>query len=146
MRPGRLAAVLVLLVGPVTGGCGGTDAGRPAEGTAITVTVRGARDGPVTVSLRCDAGPGCDAGRLDRLQRVVAGDADRTRVCTQVYGGPERARVTGTLRGRSVEVEVTREDGCGIADYAALFSALGRDAPLAPGSSPSGAGAPNDGR
>ena len=47
------------------------------------------------------------------------------------YGGPEKAHMTGTLEGKPVDVEVTRSDGCGIADYEALFAALGRNPPLA---------------
>ena len=47
------------------------------------------------------------------------------------YGGPERAHMTGVLEGRSVDVTLTRSDGCGIADYEALFAALGRKPPLA---------------
>jgi len=39
--------------------------------------------------------------------------------------------VTGTLQGRPVDVTVARSDGCGIADYEALFAALGREPPLA---------------
>ena len=53
------------------------------------------------------------------------------RACTQQYGGPEKAHVTGTLEGRAVDVTLTRADGCGIADYEALFAALGRKPPLA---------------
>ena len=56
---------------------------------------------------------------------------DPARACTQVYGGPEEAHVTGTLEGKPVDVTVTRSDGCGIADYERLFEALGRKPPLA---------------
>ena len=47
------------------------------------------------------------------------------RACTELYGGPETAHVTGTLGGEAVDVTITRNDGCGVADYEALFEALG---------------------
>jgi len=47
------------------------------------------------------------------------------------HAPPRRAHVTGTLQGRPVDVTVARSDGCGIADYEALFAALGREPPLA---------------
>ena len=53
------------------------------------------------------------------------------RACTEQYGGPETAHLTGTLAGEPVDVTVTRSDGCGIADYEALFRALGVEPLLA---------------
>ena len=37
--------------------------------------------------------------------------------CTQIYGGPETARVTGTFRGRKIWALFTRRDGCAIARW-----------------------------
>ena len=86
----------------------------------------------MAVSLRCGgAAAACRERRLDRLRAALDGAADERRVCTEVYGGPERAHVTGRLRGERVDVVVARTDGCGIADYDALFEALGTPAPLA---------------
>ena len=45
-------------------------------------------------------------------------------VCTQIYGGPERIAVRGTVDGTPVRVEVTRTDGCEIARYDLLDAAL----------------------
>ena len=53
------------------------------------------------------------------------------RACTELYGGPETAHLTGTLDGEPVDVTITRYNGCGIADYDALFEALGVEPPLA---------------
>jgi hypothetical protein len=36
----------------------------------------------------------------------------RDAVCTQVYGGPQVARVLGRLRGRSVDATFRRTNGC----------------------------------
>jgi hypothetical protein len=45
-------------------------------------------------------------------------------VCTQIYGGPERIVVTGTVDGEPVRAEVTRQNGCEIARYDLLAEAL----------------------
>ncbi|HKX47972.1 MAG TPA: SSI family serine proteinase inhibitor [Gaiellaceae bacterium] len=39
-------------------------------------------------------------------------------VCTQIYGGPQRARVTGVLDGRRVWATFSRSNGCHIARWA----------------------------
>lgn len=49
----------------------------------------------------------------------------RGRLCTQQYGGPEVAEVTGTLDGRPVSRRFTRTDGCGIAEWTAAEPLLG---------------------
>ena len=35
-------------------------------------------------------------------------------ICTEQYGGPETARITGTWEGEEVDVELSRVDGCAI--------------------------------
>jgi hypothetical protein len=61
------------------------------------------------------------------VTRLVQG-RDPGRMCTQQYGGPEVARVTGTIDGRRVDVEIDRTDGCGIAEWSALTALLGSPA------------------
>ncbi|HUG64857.1 MAG TPA: SSI family serine proteinase inhibitor [Gaiellaceae bacterium] len=41
-------------------------------------------------------------------------------VCTQLYGGPQRARIVGTVRGKRVWTTVTRTNGCEIARWQRL--------------------------
>jgi hypothetical protein len=99
----------------------------PAENTQLTVEVRGAGE-PQTFEVDCVTDP-CDAARLDKLAAVTK-PPDGAQACTQIYGGPEEAHVTGTLRGRPVDRTIDRSDGCGIADYEALFAALGFKPPV----------------
>lgn len=47
------------------------------------------------------------------------------RLCTQQYGGPQVAVVTGTFRGRPVNATFTRTDGCEIARWKAMGPLLG---------------------
>ena len=73
-------------------------------------------------------GDGCDPAAV---AKAIEGTENTMRACTELYGGPETAHVTGTLEGEAVDVTITRNDGCGIADYEALFEALGVKPPLA---------------
>jgi hypothetical protein len=131
----RFARLLpALLAATALAACGADDeqaaSPAPADTTQLRVQVTGAGPDPVSVELSCGGAEPCDESRLHKLSGVVKPD-DPARACTQQYGGPERAHVTGTLAGRPVDATVTRENGCGIADYEALFSALGRKPPLA---------------
>lgn len=47
------------------------------------------------------------------------------RICTQQYGGPQVAVVKGWFRGREVNSQFSRTDGCEIARWKTLASLLG---------------------
>ncbi|WP_163166562.1 serine protease inhibitor [Arthrobacter sp. Alg241-R88] len=47
------------------------------------------------------------------------------KLCTQQYGGPQVAVVTGTFHGRAVEAVFTRTDGCEISRWKAMAPLLG---------------------
>lgn len=46
-------------------------------------------------------------------------------ICTQQYGGPQVAVVTGWFRGRKVHSQFSRTDGCEIARWKTMASLLG---------------------
>jgi hypothetical protein len=46
-------------------------------------------------------------------------------MCTQIYGGDQRVRVTGTLKGKKISATFTRTDGCEIARYDAAAILFG---------------------
>lgn len=114
----RLAIVLACLL--VLAGCGSDDDGddRPSEpsapATELTVTVwpKGP-DGPVRKrSVEC---PGAAVCR--ELSPQSFAPVPRDMACTAIYGGPNVARVTGTLRGDPVDESFSLEDGCQIARW-----------------------------
>lgn len=78
------------------------------------------------VTLRCRPTGGTHPKRvracaalLDAGRGVLA-PVPADRMCTQQYGGPERARITGVWRGKPVDARFNRTDGCQIARWNAL--------------------------
>jgi hypothetical protein len=120
----RLLPVLLLAV--LFAACGDDEeqTAAPFGGTELRVEVTEAASRPINLTLRC--GDDCD---IAALRQALKQEPDRA--CTLQYGGPEKAHVTGTLDGRPVDVTLDRVDGCGIASYQALFTAFGRQPPLA---------------
>jgi hypothetical protein len=122
----RLGCLLPVLLVVAIAACGDDDEqpAAPADSTELRVEVTEAASQPIRMTLRC-------AGKCDVKALRDALEQDPERACTLQYGGPEKARVTGTLEGRPVDVTLDRADGCGIAAYETLFTAFGRKPPLA---------------
>lgn len=53
-------------------------------------------------------------------ERLVEGPPP-DRVCTQVYGGPDTAAISGSIDGRVVDTFIDRTNGCGIAEWDGLL-------------------------
>jgi hypothetical protein len=98
---------------------------RPSRAT-LTCTSQGAA---ATSFLRDRAPAACAFVRGGAIQggaiQRVARDQRSQRVCSQIYGGPQRAHVTGTVDDKHVDLTVTRTDGCGTGDWQALEPLLG---------------------
>ena len=79
-------------------------------------------EGTLTWRLRCGpAGgtlprPAAACRALAALERPFA-PVPKDVGCTQIYGGPQVARVTGTFRGRRTWATFKRSDGCEIARW-----------------------------
>jgi hypothetical protein len=124
------------LVVLMSGGCGGDS--EPSEKAAVDLSIT-ASDGhgkTQRARLRCDGEPDQASGfgtmkagdlcrAAERLERFLASGPDPRRACTQIYGGPETARISGTINGSEVDRRFSRSDGCRIADWE-------RAAPLIP--------------
>lgn len=120
-----VAATTVWLAGCGTTGGGDvtTDPPPGREITELTVVVRDAPGSRVrTFTLVCDpAGgdhpdPEAACRSLGEMKDPFAPVPSET-MCTQVYGGPQTATVTGTFRGEPVDAEFSRTDGCQIARW-----------------------------
>src|SRR5215217_7228989 len=135
-------ALAVLAVIGLVAGCGGSRSSTSRSRTSGSLTTTEltviATTGsastvlnPSTAMLRCgdattgtrflrdDAGSACALVRRGFVEGVAA-DQKTPRRCSQVYGGPQHARITGTINGEAVDVAVTRSDGCGTADWQTL--------------------------
>jgi hypothetical protein len=129
------------------GGRAGTTPGGDVGATRLTITgVRTAASAepvpepeeiPFRGTLDCETAPptgtGIYADTAPDTCRTLAThradfatlDADVGRICTEIYGGPQLARITGTVAGEPIDVEVARNDGCGIDDWDRLEWLLG---------------------
>ena len=74
--------------------------------------------------LRNAAGPAC-ALIADRVVQQVAASQRSRRVCSQVYGGPQSAHITGIVGREGINLTVNRTDGCGTTDWQTLAPLLG---------------------
>lgn len=124
----RALPVLLLLTA-----CGG---GPPAEQVAQAPTT------DLVVELRADAAAAatrltltCDppGGKHPDPPRACADLAREPQpfapdppgqVCTEVFGGPQTATVRGTYRGSAVTLDLSRTDGCRIAQWDRLGALL----------------------
>jgi hypothetical protein len=52
-----------------------------------------------------------------RTAAFLARRPPRGRACTQIFGGSQRAHVTGSIGTRRIDRRLARRDGCEIADY-----------------------------
>lgn len=86
-----------------------------AETISYSVTCEGDTSDVDGVDL--DADRACaalsDSGVRSRLLEGPAGD----QVCTEIYGGPDVATISGSIEDLEVATEVDRTNGCGISDW-----------------------------
>lgn len=123
MRALAFVAALAL----VLAACGGEeeaetgaaeDVGPAAELTIVVTDGTGKRE----ATLECDPDGGTHP-RPEEACRALAANVGALEpvpedvACTQQYGGPERARITGTLSGREVDAELSRSNGCEISRW-----------------------------
>jgi hypothetical protein len=114
---------------PGSADAGPVDAGPPVRLALVVDPGRGER--AIESTLTCDGGEAVASGAIadrgedaacarvreitDLLLDPPQSDADR--ICAAIYGGPQTARLTGTIGDRRVERSFSRENGCAIADW-----------------------------
>jgi hypothetical protein len=122
----RLLGVSAIVLAALAAACGSDDGSAAAPPTGrltITVWPQGMEGSSARRwTLRCGPAGGTHpnparaCARLASISapfRPVPADA----ICTQVYGGPQEALVTGTYRGRRVNARFNRVNGCEIARW-----------------------------
>ena len=107
-----------------------TPAPSATEGTDLTIVVDDGTGATTTWTLTCDPPGGTHPNAAKACQILAAhGETALPRVpknkaCTQVYGGPEKATVTGTWQGKRVLSTFSRTDGCQISRWDLLHGLL----------------------
>ena len=112
--------VALTLAALAVAGCGGKDP--PSESTSptadlqISVSIGGSEAPSKLWTLRCPAGGSLpDAAeacrKLGEIDDPFA-PVPKATACTQIFGGPEIADVSGTFNGRHVDTQFSRGDGC----------------------------------
>jgi len=98
----------------------------PSSGTSLKITFWANASKPLerwSWTLRCDPTGGSLRRPARACTRLYAGGAKLfapvagNSVCTEIYGGPQKARVVGTVRGRPVRATFSRTNGCEIARW-----------------------------
>lgn len=92
------------------------DRGDGAEPERYTLTCTDQPDGD-----HHDASAAC--AHLEGLEDPFA-PLPTDMACTEQYGGPETARITGRWQGQDVDVELSRTDGCRISQWESLGPVL----------------------
>jgi hypothetical protein len=134
MRPRLLAFVFAAALAASATGCGSDDGAGSAAGTGqsltLTLRVEDGRGKVARATLDCggDGGSAHGSGFLSarpeehcadalRMQRLLTTQPPKDQVCTQLYGGPQTAHIAGTLAGDTVARDLSRTNGCEIADW-----------------------------
>ncbi|MBA3374481.1 MAG: hypothetical protein H0U00_01465 [Actinobacteria bacterium] len=94
-----------------------------SSGTALKITYWPKGEGSVgqkTWSLRCNPARGTVARPGDACRKLATGGrklfapVPRPAICTEIYGGPDLARVIGVVEGRRVWATFNLTNGCHI--------------------------------
>jgi Subtilisin inhibitor-like len=91
--------------------------------TALSITVStSGREPSMQWTLRCGPAGGSLPRPAAACTRLLAlpdpfAPVPKGIVCTDIYGGPQTARVTGRFRGRTIWASFARRNGCEIARW-----------------------------
>jgi hypothetical protein len=116
----RRSAPALLAAAALFAACGSDEPAKTTSSGLANLTVTLDNDGPKgapakELKLSCEKPTDSQACKTvsaitrDDLAPTPAGMA-----CTQIFGGPETATITGTLRGSAVSARFSRSDGCEI--------------------------------
>lgn len=103
----------------------GVPTGSPAGPSQLRIVVDDGAGGTSTWTLTCDP-TGGDHPDAEQACAAIQGHRSalnpvpEDRMCAQVYGGPQKATVTGTWRGEQIFAALSRTNACETARWDAL--------------------------
>jgi hypothetical protein len=116
---------LLLLLAPTA--CGGNASGSSTSARlSVTVWPHGKSGRSVNYTLTCPRGSGTlpaarsACSKLRRVSSKAFAPVPAGTACTELYGGPQTARVTGHFAGKSIKADFNRTNGCEIARWSRL--------------------------
>ena len=95
-----------------------------AEAVAYTISCLGDTATITPQVDELDEQTACTALNDDSVRSLLFDGPASDRVCTEIYGGPDEAAITGTLDDQPVDVVITRNDGCGIDDWDSMLAGV----------------------
>ncbi|SCC39019.1 Subtilisin inhibitor-like [Arthrobacter sp. NIO-1057] len=116
----------ILLLAAVTSSCAAQSSTTTQSTLEITIKADGSNIS-ARYTLEClgaeasqtgtlpNASEACE--KLDQRPDLVAPRLDPSTACTEIYGGPQRAEVSGILNGQSIHSEFSRSNGCLISQW-----------------------------
>ncbi len=116
MRAAALTLVALAATGCMSRSDSNDSASSPTADLQISVSIRGSEAPTKSWTLHCPPGgtlpDAADACRkLGQIDDPFAPVPEGT-ACTQIYGGPEIADVSGTFKGQTINTQFSRGDGC----------------------------------
>jgi hypothetical protein len=120
----RLAPAVLVAAALVLAACGSDEPTTPATGggsdelanLVVTVDADGDAGAPAKeLAVNCKAPTDSDVcGAAAGISAAELAEPPGDVACTEIFGGPERATIRGTLRGEPVDASFSRSDGCEI--------------------------------
>jgi hypothetical protein len=128
-RPLLATMALLALLGAFPACSSATSSNPAEEGLKVSFAAEaGAEVQEATLKCGPVSATGFLVGRAEGLCGQLQGMMDvfeeEHQVCTEVYGGPETARVSGRLFGKEVDATLGRSDGCLIDQWDRLSDLL----------------------
>ena len=108
----------------------GAASGSPADAELVVELVPDQGQAPQAYRLSCAGQPAGDLPDPAAACAQLAGQPDpfaalsADTMCTQLFGGPQTAHVTGRWAGEPVDLQLSRTDGCRIAQWDRLSALL----------------------
>jgi hypothetical protein len=127
--------VLLLIAGcasPSVEPSGPTQRDSPMPETNLTIVISDGSGSSKTWRLTCDPpggthpDPTAACRALETSGAAALPAVPKDKACTQIYGGPETATITGTWQGERVISTFARNDGCQINRWKLLEGLLPR--------------------